>query len=464
MAKPLTEIVANSPAFAEELGKLRAGNTRMNPLVFDRACPASYAFIAALVAAQSKHARRVWVICEALPQQERMAAELPLWREAPAIFIPEQEIHINQGLSDPELAAERLDALRRISTACHDTQVVITTARGLEQIAPSFEQSSEASLTLRCGEEHPLGALCAHLSKQDFERVEQVTARGQWSLRGGIMDIFPLQTAWPLRVEFFGDEVESIRAFDVDSQLSFKKLTSIELLLDEPPADKPLKQWISPQDWVISCPGSGFAGDVLLFETPADLYDTSHLPEELDELTRADALAFFASPLGNFETGDFVMQEARREAARLQLLQWKRDKWRVLMYFPHAGEKKRFEEICGEDEAWSGVQHRDGDLPFGFSLPGAQLAVLSAAEIFGRYTSPHARRLADREDRLRRERAQAPLREIEEGNLVIHASHGLGRFVGVVAHEETGEEELHIQYAGGVLLRIPLAQSHLVSK
>ena len=52
------------------------------------------------------------------------------------------------------------------------------------------------------------------------------------------------------------------------------------------------------------------------------------------------------------------------------------------MFFPHAGEKQRFEEICGEDEAWSAVQSRDGDLPFGFTAPGAKLAVLSAAEIF----------------------------------------------------------------------------------
>ncbi len=397
-----------------------------------------------------------------------MAAELPLWGIADAVFLPEQEVHINNGVSDPDLAAERLAALRSLSGTPHAPQVAVLTAAALRQKAPAFAEGTQGSLRLAVEHDFPQEQLTQALITHGFERVEQVIARGQWSLRGGILDVFPLQCASPLRLEFFGDTVESIRAFDVDSQLSFRKLASAELVLDEPPEGTELANWITPQDWVISLPGSGVAGDVVLFETPPDLLD---LPEDaspdlekLDAGQPDEATAFFGTPLGSFETGDFVMQEARRQVARLSMMQWKRDKWRVVMFFPHPGEKKRFDEICGDDEAWTAVQARDGDLPFGFTVPGARLAVLSAAEIFGRYSSPHARRQANREDRLRRERAQAPLREIEEGDLVIHASHGLGRFLGIHRDEQTGEEELHIQYAGEVLLRIPLRQSHLVSK
>ncbi len=470
MAKPLTEVVMNSPAFAGELGRLRLGNTRNTPIIFDHCCTAAFSFVAAMVAQQAMAAatpRRIWVVCDALPAQERMAAELPLWGVEQAIFLPEQEVHINNGVSDPDLAAERLAALRELSGTPADPQVAVLTAAALRQKAPLFTKDAHAAITLELESDYPPEQLTAALSEHGFERMEQVIARGQWSLRGGILDVFPLQAAHPLRVEFFGDTVESIRAFDVDSQLSFRKLTSAELVLDEPPADSELASWIAPHDWVVSLPGSGVAGDVVLFETPPDRLDV--LPDAEPDLAQVDAdagdaTAFYGTPLGSFETGDFVMQEARRQVARTSLLQWKREKWRVVMFFPHAGEKKRFDEICGEDEAWSAVQARDGDLPFGFTVPGARLAVLSAAEIFGRYSSPHARLQADREDRLRRERAQAPLREIEEGDLVIHAAHGLGRFEGIVKDEQTGEEELHIQYAGDVLLRIPLRQSHLVSK
>ncbi len=472
MAKPLTEIVANSPAFAGELGRLCPGGLRQEqrPIIFDHCCTAAFSFVAAIVAQQAQAmgvARRVWVVADALPVQERIAAELPLWGVSDAIFVPEQEVHINNGVSDPDLAAERLDALRKLSGTPGAVQVTVLTAAALQQKAPTFGQNAQAAITLSADADYPPEHLTETLGQHGFERVEQVIARGQWSLRGGIIDVFPLQSPWPLRLEFFGDTIESIRAFDVDSQLSFRKLASAELVLDEPPADRELASWVTPQDWVVSLPGSGVAGDVVLFETPPDRLDV--LPDEndlacVDARNEGEQTAFFGTPLGSFETGDFVMQEARRQVARASLLQWKREKWRVVMFFPHAGEKKRFDEICGEDEAWSAVQARDGDLPFGFTVPGARLAVLSAAEIFGRYSSPHARLQADREDRLRRERAQAPLREIEAGDLVIHAAHGLGRFEGIIRDEKSGEEELHIQYAGNVLLRIPLQQSHLVSK
>lgn len=461
MAKPLTEIVASSPGFKEELVRLCTDDTRERPLVFDRTCPPAFAFVAAMVASCTPSPRRVWVVADALPTQERVAAELPLWTQQPVVFVPEQEIHINNGISDPDLAAERLEALREISRATDATQLVVLTAAALHQQGPSFLQEQGCTITLKIQQDVALEPLQEKLLNCGFERVEQVTARSQWSLRGGILDIFPLQSAWPLRFELFGDTIESIRAFDVDSQLSFQKLDEADLVLDEPPSNSALQDWITPDDWIISLPGCGVAGNVLVFETPPD---RDHVLPDMDALHAGDALAFFPSPLGSFETGDFVMQEARRSLAQRNLQEWKQKHWRMVMFFPHPGEKKRFEEICGEDEAWSGVQSRDGDLPFGFSVPGARLVILSAAEIFGRYTSPRSRHRDNREDHLRREQAQAPLREISPGDLVIHASHGLGRFVGIITDEKTREEELHIQYAGGVLLRIPLQQSHLVSK
>ncbi len=460
MQPSVTGYVSRNSAFKAELARLHGGGTRENPLIFPRSCAAALSFIVALIAAQSKGKRHIWAIADALPMQERVAAELPLW-DTETIFVPEREIHINNGLSDPDLAAERLEALRAITTDTAKTRVIVVTAAALNQQAPVFTEDSADTLTLRVGEEISPETLTAQLTAHGFERVEQVIARSQWSLRGGILDVFPLQSAWPLRLEFFGDELESIRAFDVDSQLSFRKLNEADLVMDEPPADRRLRDLICPNDWVISLPGCGESGDVLVFDTPPDVVD---VVPELDKLNEKDPLAFFGTPLGTFDTGDFVMQEARRALARRNLQKWKDEQWRVLMFFPHEGEKQRFEEICGEDSAWSAVQSRDGDLPFGFTVPGAKLAVLSAAEIFGRYTTPHAKRMADREDRLRRERAQAPLREIVPGDYVVHAAHGLGRFEGIVQDEKTGEQELHIQYAGGVLLRIPLSQGHLVSK
>lgn len=415
-----------------------------------------------MVAQQSKDTRRIWIIADSLPIQERIAAEFPLWSDLPCIFVPEQEWHIQHGTGDPDVAAERLEALFRISSPLEKSQVIVVTAADLNQPVPDFSSGADASLSLHEGKgDLPMEKLAELLNAKGFERCDQVTARNQWSMRGGIMDIFPLQTAWPIRVEYFDNEIESIRAFDIDSQLSFRKLKQIDILLDEPTKGARLHDWIQPEDWIISLPGSGVPGDVLVYETPPDMPD---LAPEIAQLNAKEPLSFYPTPLGSFDSGDFVMQEARRQYVHSILLRWRKDKWRIVMFFPHAGEKKRFEEICGQDEAWDAVQARDGALPFGFTIPSAQLAILSSAEIFGRHTSPRYRKVLSRENRLRLAQAQAPLREIEAGDLVIHATHGLGQFIGIIRHEESGEEEMHIQYAGGVRLRIPLRQAHLVSK
>ena len=415
-----------------------------------------------MVAQHMQENRRVWVVADSLPVQERIAAEFSLWSELPCIFVPEQEWHVQQSIGDPDVAAERLEALYRLTQPRETRQVVVVTAADLKQPVPSFAGDARAALTLHRGKnDMPLQQLIEALTAHGFERCEQVTARNQWSLRGGILDVFPLQTAWPLRIEYFDDEIESIRAFDVDSQLSFRKLKSVDLLLDEPPAQEYLNDWIKPEDCVICLPGSGVPGNVLVYETLPDVADVA---PEIAQWSEQDTLSFFPTPLGSFDTGDFVMQEARRQFVHSILQRWRKEKWRIVMFFPHEGEKKRFEEICGQDSAWDAVQARNGNLPFGFTVPAARLAVLSAAEIFGRHSSPRHRRIQPRENRMRLAQAQATPRDIEPGDLVIHATHGLGKFIGIVRHEESGEEELHIQYAGGVLLRIPLRQAHLVSK
>lgn len=455
-------MVSGSSAFAEELAGLCRDDTRENPIVFPFTCPAAYSFAVAMVAQQCTGQRRIWVVADSLPTQERVAAEFPLWSDISCVFVPEQEWQIQQGTGDPDIAAERLEALYRISGSPENTQVVIVTAPDLKQPVPDFSQEAELTLTLSAGKNDlPMEKLAQLLTEHGFERCDQVTARNQWSMRGGIMDVFPLQTAWPIRIEFFDDEIESIRAFDVDSQLSFRKLKQVDIMLDEPVKSACLGDWIKPEDIIISLPGCGVAGDVLIYETPPDVAD---IAPEISQLNARDPLSFYPTPLGSFDSGDFVMQEARRKYVRSILMRWRKEKWRIVMFFPHSGEKERFEEICGQDEAWDAVQARDGVLPFGFTVPSARLAILSSAEIFGRHTSPRHRRALSRENKMRLAQTQTPVRDIEAGDLVIHATHGLGQFIGIVKHEETGEEELHIQYAGGVRLRIPLRQAHLISK
>src|SRR5207237_10194396 len=86
-------------------------------------------------------------------------------------------------------------------------------------------------LGLRRGANEPMERTIETLVTAGYERVSQVTTRGQFAVRGGILDLFSWQATRPVRTEFFGDDIESLREFDVDTQTSVRNLQSVEILL-----------------------------------------------------------------------------------------------------------------------------------------------------------------------------------------------------------------------------------------
>src|SRR5207302_8222946 len=95
-------------------------------------------------------------------------------------------------------------------------QLVVTTRAALDQPAPSRGTLRSASLEIQRGPNMAMPALLSALSRAGYERVAQVTTRGQFAVRGGIVDIFSWQTALARRIEFYCHEIESLREFDVD--------------------------------------------------------------------------------------------------------------------------------------------------------------------------------------------------------------------------------------------------------
>lgn len=186
-------------------------------------------------------------------------------------------------------------------------------------------------ITLKTGETHAPDDLIRQFGEAGFEGVPQVISRGQWSRRGGILDVFPLQSSHPVRLEFFDDEIESIREFDVDSQISFRKAEHVNLILTEAEGAETLRDWIKPGDLVITAPFCKERGNVCILTSPPE----NAAGEE------NFSLAIHDNPLGSFEAGDFVMQEMRRELAERQIREWLDRKWNVSMFFPNEGEEER---------------------------------------------------------------------------------------------------------------------------
>ena len=123
----------------------------------------------------------------------------------------------------------------------------------------------QLALNLRAGEEMALEDLTQHLDSIGYSRREPVEMVGEYSMRGGIFDVFPAEAARPVRLEFFGDEIESIRQFDVESQRSVLKVPSVTLLpLAEYPKSRPLLRELAEAadalDIDLSNPGEIFPG------------------------------------------------------------------------------------------------------------------------------------------------------------------------------------------------------------
>ena len=441
------------PDFASRLGRLTAG---AGELVLDHVAEAAQSFIAALVceAARERKKPRVWLVCDMPRHRERLAAEMDLWG-INALVLPDPPSETGDGtIADPESAAEWFSVLEILARS--ETCAVLCGSEAFASKAPSPAALRSSRTTLNPGTKLDPEELAKSLSDHGYERVPSVTSRGQFAVRGGIIDLFAWQAAKPLRLEFFDTDLESIREFDLDSQASTTKLLEAGLLLEEPATDATIADYRRPGDLIVEMaagetPAPLFAPDVRVLEGAAEFNSEEDF-----------TLASYGSPLGSFEAGDFVLEELRRENFFRQLNDWKRDGWDIAMVFSNKGEQERFEELAGKDlERDLGLSPVRGELMAGFTLPVIKLAVLSSSELFGRYRTPGASRRTTLE-KARAARARATVDEMEEGDLVVHYEYGLAKFRGIQQGDDG--EELVLEYRDGALLGVPLEQAHLVGK
>ena len=454
-----------SPEFAQRLAPFAKGG---GTITLDHAAEASHSFLTALActAAADHGKKRHWILHESPRQRERLAAELELWGIT-ALVLPdvgavfgrpplESEPDAPLEVHDPETAAEWFAILETLATS--DAFAVICGSENFSHYAPSPKSLLSNRTHLKPGQILDPTSFAETLTAHGYERFPTVTARGHFAIRGGILDLFPFQSARPLRLEFFDTELESIREFDLNTQASTRKIPEIHLQLTEPPASATIADYLKLEDVVIEVAAASPTRPPN--RRPADFLITENTAE--NEIQEDCTLATYASPLGTFDAGDFVLDELRRETFFKQLNEWQREAWDIGIVFSTKGELERFTELSGKNlERDLGLTPVIGELISSFTLPVTKLAALSSSELFGRYRTPGAARRSTVE-KARAIRARATLDDIEPGDLVVHYEYGIGKFKGIVAEEEG--EELQIEYKDGSILSVPLEQAHLLGK
>src|SRR5919106_39913 len=410
--KELLEIVASSEPIAR---KLRAIDRAQWPVQFSHVTQPAQAFLVATIAHRID--RTIWVVCPNVHSQELVYESLLNWHPA-ALFLPEAELAaVENVLPDPEIAAERLALLTQVERE-GGWHLIVATRASLDQAAPTRDVLRSAIIQLRRGANAQMEHLIEQLAGAGYERVAQVTTRGQFAVRGGIVDLYSWQALLPARLEFFGDEIDSLREFDIDTQTSVRDLRSVDILLEATEGQNGVvRDYVGRDHLTIDIePEKASNANIQITEGWIEIG-----PEDFSG-------AFEDCEAGEFAIGDLMLVEAKRAQFSTRLEEWRANKARIVIYFQTEGEIERFREVLGETQPLDDVDLLEGTLAHGFCFPVANLVVLSAAELFGRLAAHPRRRL----HRAERHRAQIDFSELNEGDLVVHLEHGVGRFLGLI--------------------------------
>ena len=429
--------------------------------------------------------RRIWtVVATDPPEAEAVESDLAtLLPEGTTALYPQREaLPFEAEEHHVEVSGQRVEALEALLAG--RVRVLVTTPRALQERERIPNALADLRLTLRRGEEVRPAELGTRLESMGFEPAGLVEQVGEYAVRGGIVDLFSFGAEDPVRLEFWGDEITSIRRFDVLDQRSTEKLDAVDIL----PVDLKLAGGgaASPRSLLDVLPRDAVIlqlhdEDHRLFERGwrklLELHgvekERGRQPPEPQSLmlppddVRARLAGF--GRLACMEDGEAgpgpgapLRFDARppesidRDTSRLESLlrtAAARDE-ETLILCDNTGQLERLEELLGGAQRLpEGTTLALGTLTGGFVLEGGRpLRVLTDHEIFRR-----ARRVR-RGRRFRGGGAIESLSQLQAGDYVVHLDHGIGRFRGLerVTVGDQTLESLAIEYAGGEVLRLPV--------
>jgi transcription-repair coupling factor (superfamily II helicase) len=441
----LPDCLAREPALAAKLRALAKGARFEN--VIEHAQPA----LCAAIARAARH--RLWLVCGDVRTQEHLHNEIAQWHPA-ALFFPEIEIAPIEGaVPDPEAVAERLGVVQQL--AGNERLILVLTRASLGESVVDEAELRRLEFQIRRGAKLDRDALLKQLGDAGYELVPQVGARGQYAVRGGIVDVFSFHHALPVRLEWFDDELESIRQFDLDAQTSVEQLQSVTLLLGEAESvGKKLGDYIRETDVTVDVDAGWLDAAVSICSAGLSGSDAATDAEDF-------STAFFDHGLGEFDAGDFVVDEFKRERFFAQLREWREQSWTTFIFCNNEGEVERLHDLLPPVEA-DAIRFVIGTLGRGFTFPAGKIAALCDSELFGRYRNNRAHRIALKRQREVAHRQQIDFSELTDGDLVVHLEHGIARFEEL---KRVGDEDvLVLTFAENAKLYVPLEQSYLVAR
>ncbi|HJP60997.1 MAG TPA: CarD family transcriptional regulator, partial [Gemmatimonadaceae bacterium] len=414
------------------------------------------------------------VVSDDIADSERWLADLTTLVEPEAVaFYPPRE-SFGEAEAHAEVAGERVETLERIGRG--DLRIVVTTSRALLERTQLPRALASARLEIRKGDTRRPEELASHLESIGFERVPMVEDVAQFSVRGGIFDIYSFGMAEPVRLEFWGDEISELRHFDLLTQRSTRD-AELALVLpvdgqitagDAEPERSSIRALFPPDTLLVIPQGTHLNPEMertwaeaqhhidLARRRGEDTPSRDELFESPDVTLRAIA-GFGAIDLsGDGASIGFPFlppEEIGRDMKRLK--QVVADGIPTVILCDNAGQAERLDELLNDDRV-SPASLAIGVLDGGFVIPprdgDSGYRVLTDHEIFRR------------ERRFRRARRYATgtalesLTALKPGDYVVHLEHGVGIYRGIekMFVRETTVEVAVIEYEAGDRLNVPL--------
>lgn len=410
---------------------------------------------------------------------EDYAADLASLLEEPPVVFPAWETLPRERSVKDAVFGARLRVLALLESKT-PPRVVVTSFPALMQPVTGKADRSAGTRVLSVGRAIDSEELLGWLVARGFERVPAIEAPGEFSMHGGIIDIYPPDAVDPIRMELFGDEIDSLRLFDVETQRKVEDRQEVTLTAVSPPSGERSPAWgdASLLDSVPSGTWIGLAelADVVdegkqflqRLENPRGLFSVE---ATLARCTSFPTVSVSALSSSSFETTSHLQIESieRFTGPKTEVIQElaavvQRDE-QVLIACHNAGERERLQELIHEQDPQleQQVQLCLGTVTQGYRLVFARTVVLSDNELFNRANvRPSARKTARRAA----SRAIDSFLDLNEGNLVVHLTHGIGRYLGMELFNRDGNQEEHlvIEFRDGVRIYVPATLIHLVQK
>ncbi|WP_077623907.1 transcription-repair coupling factor [Sediminibacillus massiliensis] len=502
----------------------------------------------------------ILLVTHQLMQAQQLYEDLVEVSDASKVHLyPVNELIASEiAIASPELKSQRIEALNKWMT--NETGILVAPVAALKRILPPSHYWGKYQLPYEVGKEIDIDEHLSFLIEMGYERVDMVSTPGEISLRGGIMDIYPLTEENPVRIELFDTEVDSIRYFDAANQRSLKKIEQVsigpatELLLTKEDlttgaqrleeelasslkkvktADRKeeLSQAIRPDlermqqherfqemykyvNYFYEEPGS------LLDYLPKDgliiLDEMSRVQETANRLDEEEAewyqslleanqtvkdltisydwheiwhkmeqprlyMSVFLRHIPNTNPQNIVNMSCRAMQqfhGQMNLLKnefsrWQKSDYSVILFAPNEKRAEKIEAVLADYDMEAVKTYGEVTLPVskptiiidnissGFELPMHKLAILTESELFKKRTSrPKRKQKISNAERIK------SYQELKVGDYVVHANHGIARYLGIETLEVNGlhKDYMLLKYSGDDKLFVPIDQIDLVQK